>query len=298
MTDTIELTATPVLAKVFAGAVASARGRSGRGGLPALTVRQTGVSVDVAALADYDHACGFTLRDQLPVTYLHNLVFPLQATLFADKRYPYPLVGSVHLSNRLTQHRPVTLAEELTLETSAHNARPHRSGVQVDVVSRALVGQELVWEGLAVYLYRGQKIDGATPERVERPAAGADGPGAIWRLPADLGRRFARVSGDVNPIHLSGLSARALGFPRAIAHGMWSQAAMVAAIESRLPSAYVVDTEFRKPVTIPGTVEFLAHPGPQDDSWQLALRRARAGAVLVQGSVRRLGPSISGSAGD
>lgn len=285
--NTIELKSTPVLAKVFAGAVASSRGRTGKGGLPDLKVRQTGVKIDINALADYDHVCGFPLLNELPITYLHNLVFPLQAMLFADKRYPYPLMGSVHLSNKLTQHRPVLLSEELTLETWATNARPHRAGVQVDVVSQAFVGSELVWEGLAVYLYRGQKIAGEVPEKVDA-GDGVDGPGAIWRLSGDLGRRFSRVSGDVNPIHMSGLSAKAMGFPTAIAHGMWSQAAMLAALDSRLPAAYVTEMEFRKPVNIPGTVKFVAHPGGQDGSWEMSLRNLKKGTELVRGSVRAL----------
>ena len=286
-TDTIELASTPVLAKVFAGAVASSRGRTGQAPLPDLKVRQAGITVDVDALANYDHVCRFPLLNELPSTYLHNLVFPLQATLFADKRYPYPLMGSVHLSNRLTQHRPVLLTEELTLETWAQNARPHRAGVQVDVISRGYVGQELVWEGLAVYLYRGQRIAGDVPEKVDS-GDGVDGPGAIWRLPGDLGRQFSRVSGDVNPIHMSALSAKAMGFPTAIAHGMWSQAAMLAALDSRLPAAYVTQMEFRKPVTIPGTVKFVAHPGGQDGSWEMSLRNLKKGTELVRGSVRQL----------
>lgn len=288
MTDTIELTSSPVLAKVFASAAASSRSHTGKGPLPELKVRRTGVVIDVDSLADYDHVCGFTLVNELPSSYLHNLVFPLQVMLFADKRYPYPLMGSVHLSNRLTQHRPVLLTEELTLETWAQDARPHRSGVQVDVHSRAYVGAELVWEGLAVYLYRGQKLAGALPGRVD-PGDGVEGPGAIWRLPGDLGRQYARVSGDINPIHLSALSAKALGFPRAIAHGMWSQSAMLAAMQSRLPAAYVTEMFFRKPVTIPGTVEFVARPGGQDGSWEMSLRNLKKGTELVRGSVRQLG---------
>ena len=58
-----------------------------------------------------------------------------------------------------------------------------------------------------------------------------------WRLPGDLGRRYAAVSGDRNPIHLYPLTAKALGFPRQIAHGMWSLARCVAALENRLPDA-------------------------------------------------------------
>ncbi|WP_460598882.1 MaoC family dehydratase [Flexivirga lutea] len=282
MTKVVELQGPPSLPKIFARAVATSRTHHGKSGLPDLQVVRRGVQVDPAALADYDHVCGFPLRDQLPATYLHNLVFPLQVTLFADKSYPYPLMGSVHLDNTLTVHRPVLLGEPLDLSTWATNARPHRSGVQVDVMSRAHVGDELVWEGLATYLYRGQRVEGDVPDRtpdVEAP----DGAGMIWRLSGDLGRRFAAVSGDVNPIHLHAVTAKAMGFPTTIVHGMWSQAAMLAAIENRLPASYVAKMSFRKPVLIPGTVRLVARE--TTGSWQLAVRDNRKATVLVRGEV-------------
>jgi len=282
MARTIELRAAPSLPKVFARAVATSRGRSGKTGLPELQVARTGVTIDPAQLADYDHVCGFTLRDEVPSTYLHNLVFPLQVTLFADKQYPYPLVGSVHLDNTLTQHRPVRIGEELDLCTHPTNARPHKRGVHVDVVSQAHVGDELVWEGLATYLYRGQRIEGrvvAPPDEDEAP----DGPGMVWRLPGDLGRRFAAVSGDVNPIHMNSVTAKAMGFPTTIVHGMWSQARILAAIENRLPASYRATMSFRKPVLIPGTVRLVARQ--THGSWELALRQHRKNTVLVRGEV-------------
>ncbi|WP_222431936.1 MaoC/PaaZ C-terminal domain-containing protein [Leekyejoonella antrihumi] len=283
MSRMIELTSTPALVKLYAAAVATSRGRGGKSPLPDVQVVRSGIHVDPAHLADYDQVCGFALRDELPATYLHNLAFPLQVTLFVDKGYPYPLTGSVHLANRLIQHRPVRLAEELTVRVRAENARPHRSGVQVDVVSQAHVGDELVWEGLATYLYRGQQMEGEAQPRPPEPEA-VSGAGATWRLPGDLGRRFAGVSGDINPIHLHPLTAKAMGFPRAIVHGMWSQAAMLAGIESRLPPAYVADMSFRKPVLIPGTATFVAHRAP-DGSWDLALRNPKKDTVLVRGAV-------------
>jgi len=282
MTKVIGLKSAPSLPKIFARAVATSRGRDGKGGLPDLKVLRRGVQIDPSALADYDHVCGFVLRDQVPATYLHNLVFPLQVTLFADKSYPYPLMGSVHLDNTLTVHRPVRLGERLDLSTWATNARPHNSGVQVDVVSQVHVGEELVWEGLATYLYRGQRIEGDVPERPEQAEA-PDGAGIIWRLPGSLGRRFAAVSGDVNPIHLNSVTAKAMGFPSTIVHGMWSQAAMLAAIENRLPESYVASMSFRKPVLIPGTTCLVAHQA--GESWELALRDNRKGTVLVRGEV-------------
>lgn len=103
-------------------------------------------------------------------------------------------------------------------------------------------------------------------EREERPAD--DGPAprdlpfvAEWRLPEELGRRYGAASGDRNPIHMHALSAKLLGFPRAIAHGMWTKARCLAALESKLPDAYTVDVTFRRPILLPGKVAFAAEDG-------------------------------------
>ena len=79
---------------------------------------------------------------------------------------------------------------------------------------------------------------------------------AVWQLPGDLGRRYGSVSGDLNPIHVHPLTARLFGFPSAIAHGMWTKARALAALEPRLPDAFVVDVRFRRPILLPAKVEF------------------------------------------
>ena len=77
----------------------------------------------------------------------------------------------------------------------------------------------------------------------------------MLRVPDDIGRRYAAVSGDVNPIHLNPLAAKAFGFPRAIAHGMWTHARSLAALEGRLPAGpLTVRAQFAKPVLLPSTV--------------------------------------------
>lgn len=84
---------------------------------------------------------------------------------------------------------------------------------------------------------------------VELPAV------AEWRLPGDLGRRYGAASGDRNPIHLYPLTARLFGFPRAIAHGMWTVARCLA--ESAEPGRIsYVRADFRAPVLLPATVTY------------------------------------------
>lgn len=286
MARTKELTGDRSLAPVFARAVLSGSGRKG-GGLPDLEVTQRGIVPDVDTLAAYDRVCGIALRDTLPSTYLWVLSFPLQVTLFADKAYRFPMLGSVHLENRITQHRPVHVGEAIDLAVKPVAVTPHRRGATVDVAGTAHVAGELVWECVSTYLYRGAKVPGELPERIEWPEA-ANGPGATWRVPADLGRRYAAAAGDLNPIHLSKLSAKALGFPRAIAHGMWGQARIVGALENRLPEAYETWATFAKPVMLPSTVRFIANQEADSGAWDVAIRDARKDTVLVRGGARAL----------
>ncbi|MDX2556969.1 MaoC family dehydratase [Streptomyces stelliscabiei] len=82
---------------------------------------------------------------------------------------------------------------------------------------------------------------------------------AEWSLGGDVGRRYGAVSGDRNPIHLHPLGARLFGFPRAIAHGMWTVARCLA--EYGTPPAALVRAEFRAPVPLPGTVTYAADAG-------------------------------------
>lgn len=253
------LEAPPAIAGQFARAVATGMRRPGATGtLPQRRLMLTGVEQDVARLADYCEVTGSVLSDRLPVTWLHVLTFPLQVALMAGRDFPFPMLGMVHVANAMTQHRPVLVTESLTLSSWAENLAPHRRGHTVDLVGEATVGDEVVWQGRSTYLVRGKGGSGgegseqavpeqAQPQRIPTQIA-------QWRLPADLGRRYAAVAGDANPIHLSALSAKALGFPRAIAHGMWTHARMLAAVQPRLPEAFTVAVDFRKPILLPSTV--------------------------------------------
>jgi acyl dehydratase len=206
------------------------------------------VSVDPAHLARYAHVCGFTLRDELPPTYPHVLAFGLHMDLLA--RAPFSAVGVVHIANRIVQHRPIRLGETLSLLASVRGFEPHRRGQTFDFVTEARVGDELVWQGFATNLKRGEGDDSAPkPPEFEDPPVTAH-----WRLPDDLGRRYAGVSGDHNPIHLHAWSAKPFGFPRAIAHGMWTKARCLASL--RLPDSFAVDVRFKKPILLPSTVTF------------------------------------------
>ena len=223
--------------------------------VPDLVLQRSGVAVDRAHVAAYDWVCGLPLTDALPATYLHVLAFGQHLLLMTDPAFPFPAMGLVHVDNTITQHRLLTAAELLDVRVHAAALRPHAKGTLIDVVSTAWVGNELVWEEVTTLLARGRAERAVSVDSGVRSLTAPNGP-VTWHLPPDLGRRYAAVSGDSNPIHLYGVTARAFGFPRQIAHGMLTKARCLAALQGRLPDAFTVEVAFKKPVLLPGTVRF------------------------------------------
>jgi acyl dehydratase len=221
--------------------------------LPDLALTRHDVPIDARHVAAYADVCGFPTKDTVPLTYPHLLAFPLHLAIMTDSAFPFPAIGTVHLENSITQHRPVTAAEKLQVTARVANLRAHAKGQVFDFVTTVHSFGEPVWEETSTYLRRGRGDESAAPgaSYPEVPA----GP-ITWRLAGNLGRRYAAVSGDHNPIHLHPLTAKALGFPRQIAHGMWSLARCVAALENRLPDKVTADVAFKKPILLPGSVAF------------------------------------------
>ena len=244
-----------------------------------LAYRRDAVVAERPRVEAYAAVCGFPRKDVVPLTFPHMLAFPLHMAIMSDADFPYPAIGMVHVENTITAHRPIGVGESLDVTTSVGAPRPHARGVLLDFVTTVSAGADVAWESTSTYLRRGRSVDGdvAPGLVVADPPTG----GVEWRLPADLGRTYAAVSGDANPIHLYPWTAKALGFPRQIAHGMWTLARSVAAIENRLPGAVTVDVAFKKPVFLPGTVAFASR---QDEAgWTFALSNPRDGSPHLLG---------------
>lgn len=247
----------PNVNQLFLKAVTTLRRPGPEKGLPDRGVLVMELQQDVARAAEYARVCSFSVKQQVPATWLHVLTFPLQAQLMSQPDFPFALPGLVHVSNSMTLHRPVGVEERLRLAVEAVNLQPHKRGVTFDLVGRIHSGDELVWEGHSNYLAAKAKLPGEPPA-VERLQLPETVPSQKWKLGPDLGRRYAAVSGDNNPIHLSPVTARLFGFPRPIIHGMWTHARALAAFGGALPDAYRVDLQFTKPILLPTTVFFAA----------------------------------------
>lgn len=280
MPTTRELGSAPRLAPLFSKAMVTGFARRGDE-LPDTVYSQPGVLARPERLAAYDRVCGFRLTDELPATYPHVLSFPLQMKLMTDQDFPFPLAGLVHVANRIVQHRAPRVDEPVNLRVHVENLAPHPKGTTFDMVSAAVADGVVIWSGVSTYLSR---TGGAGEEKPRGPdPVPAGEPTAVWQLPGDLGRRYAAVSGDRNPIHLYPLTARLFGFHRPIAHGMWTLARCLAAFEGRLPAAFTVEVRFRRPVPLPASVGFVA--GVSDAGWRFDVVDTRTRRPHVEGTL-------------
>jgi acyl dehydratase len=279
----LELTGAPGLTGLYGRALMRQLPLVGAGGerLPDAEVVLEEATVERDHLAAYDEVCGFRLSDLAPPTYLHVLAFPLAMRLMTDGDFPFGVMGLVHIANRIDQRRPVRAGDAVELRVRAEDLRAHDRGRQFDVVAEAWREDELVWEDRSTYLRR--ESGGASSDR-EPP--GPPSGGARWRVPGDVGRRYAAVSGDRNPIHLHPLTARLFGQPAPIAHGMWLKARCLAALEGRVPESCRVDVRFKLPVRLGRELAFTARDG--DGRWSFEVVAARDGRPHLSGTVAPL----------
>lgn len=255
---------------------------------PRTTVTLAGAGFDADRLAGFARVTGFPLRDELPLPFPHLLGFALQVQLLVTEPFPFRLLGLVHLRQRFEQTRPLGVEERVDVSVRAAGLRSHRRGTTVDLVTqvRPAGSGEVVWSGWSRYLARGVTMPGAvgpSPVRLTAP----EGPGTLWRVPADTGRRYAEVSGDVNPIHLAAPAAKLLGFRRALAHGLWTASRSLAALGGRLPDAARFDVEFGTPLLLPATVRHVV--AADAGGWSTAVRSRDGERVHLVG---RLEPGV------
>jgi acyl dehydratase len=244
----------------------------GGSGLPVTVVEVEDHLTPEAELAAYREVCGFGREDRLPPTWPHVVAFPMAMKIMTERAFPFAVLGLVHIANEIDQLRPIAPDEPLSLRVHAGDLGPHPRGTQFTIHAEGAVGGRLVWRSRSVYLKRDEGSGGPSERepRVSPPGrTPAEEPGPLgrrshWRVPADIGRRYGAVSGDRNPIHLYGWSARLFGMPRPIAHGMWVKARCLAELEPTLPDAFTVAVRFKLPLFLPAQVAFGVRDGDFD----------------------------------
>jgi len=252
--------------------------------LPDKSLTVEDVAIDRASVAAYATITGLRFGDTVPLTYPFVLTYPAVMELVTGFDFPFAAIGAVHTENRIIRHRPIAVTDTVGISTHAENLREHRKGLLVDVVSRVSVGNEPAWDQVTTFLHlqHTSLSDEPGPEPPKAPKLSP--PDAILRITPRQIRRYASIGADHNPIHTSRRGARLFGFPKPIAHGMFSAAAVLTNIEGQLPDAVSYTVKFGKPVFLPSSLGLYVDRVAQ--GWDITLRDMAKGHPHLTGSVR------------
>lgn len=244
------------------------------------------LAIDRSKVAAYCAVTGLRYGDTVPLTYPFALTFPTVMGLITGFDFPFSAMGAVHVENRITAHRPIAVTDTVSARVRAENLREHRKGLLVDVLTDISVGNEPAWHQVTTFLHQQRTSLSDEPKPEPPKAPKLPPPNAILRItPAQI-RRYAAIGGDRNPIHTSALGAKLFGFPTVIAHGMFSAAAILANIESQLPTAVSYAVKFGKPLVLPASAG--VYVDRVADGWDLALRNIAKGYPHLTATVRAL----------
>jgi hypothetical protein len=243
----IEFASSPSMGRAYARALLARKpGLAPGKSLPSLRASLAPRPLDGQHLAAYRDVCG--LSAEVPMSYPQLLVTPVHIALLTHATFPLRAMGLVHPRCEVVQHRALAVGESLALEAAIEGQREVRNGIEFDLMTTGRVGDEVVWESRAATFSRTRpSTGGSAPE-----------PDETWESeqsfdpPADAGRRYARVSGDANPVHLHPLTARLFGYKRPIAHGWWLLARCLGALDLDGVPAGTLELELRRPVWLGG----------------------------------------------
>lgn len=205
-------------------------------------------------LSAYTDICGWTSTDEsiVPITAPQVLAAPLHMHLLTHKLFPSSALGVVHAENEMIAHQSLDPKLDLKVRSWIGDTHWKARGFQVDMYTTVSQNDESNprWQA-KTSLFRSAKTSNSTKEaKVDQIIGGDD---RKLGLAANLGRRYAPIAGDFNPIHLYPLTARLFGFKRPIIHGMWTLAYLLSEVQPQLKQVTCgqLAVRFRRPLALP-----------------------------------------------
>jgi acyl dehydratase len=190
-------------------------------------------------------------------------VFPAVATFMthlkhlSDPKFPFQAMGTIHIRTVIDQIRPLRVDEVVSYRCWVEGHRSVERGIEFDMMTEASVEGKVI-STTTMTMYRrgkGVKRDGPRPPNPVHNNMNAHD--ASWAVDPWTARRYARLTGDINPIHLSAMTAKALGFKGMMLHGMWLVGRACAMHPVQMMANKIrMESEFKLPVLLPANLRY------------------------------------------
>lgn len=196
------------------------------------------------------------LVSRTPLTFFYLLAQRAHLSVMLSKAFPWPILGMVHVANKMEWLENVDIKAPFIVDVSIQFPPRAATRKRIRPLYRVDFKQNDICVVRCESTYQvgssGKPVKGRRT-RHEQLDLGKWQQLDIWSLDASLGRRYARLSGDYNPIHLHPWLSRWFGFNQPIIHGMYSVARLQADIEKKHgQSVRMMDITFKRPLPLPG----------------------------------------------
>lgn len=211
------------------------------------------VKPDLKKLEAFKKMFGYT-SEYVPSTYWHTRFLGIRILLASDPKFPFPLPGMVHLTDTIRQYHNILPTDVLWMECYLGDFLAHEKGTAFETITKLYRDDVLVWEENTVNLYIGKsKLGDKEYNSYEFPKLQQPKEEKLY-IPTNMGRKYAKISGDFNPIHVSVIGAKLFGFKKSLMHGWYGLNKILAQNQPIMLEKHELFVAFKKPLFLPGNV--------------------------------------------
>ncbi len=224
------------------------------------------VRPDTKKIQQYKRICGFTppinmgsnennQDTTIPISYFQTLFVGLLGKFITTAHFPIKPMGLIQIGQSFRQKRPVTTDEILDLSCQLYEVTKTPKGIITQFLLEVESDNIILWQGISTFFTRSKNKLPKGKGNKRKEEAFLEIKETIF-VPRNTGIQYASVSGDYNPHHLYGFTAKMIGFKDPIAHGMWSLARVIASMEKQYGAHYPLeaDAQFKLPIFMPAAV--------------------------------------------
>ena len=240
--------------------------------LPELTLKVSDFAINTEQFNQYLESFGFNEHDKVPAPFFYLATQTSQLFLLTQSRFPLSPAGLVHLGVCFEQHQAM-LSKHWNNSQSGNyilmsivNQRHSKKGLVFDIETKFYDQQKTAYLKITnTYLARAIRVNSheGLPVLCDFNQADETIPPSLdsaITLNQHAGKRYARLSGDYNPIHLSRFTAKLFGFKRPIIHGIFLVSKAYAQLHNKQNSPPIKGVfQFKSPFYLPGQGQLSIH---------------------------------------